>query len=124
MTSPNNRMYPGFYLRVRGVRHTLPTPGRCRGKPVPPRAGCSYAGGMGRSVSAVVTVDGALLGAVGPFAVEVPWWSEVEAVVARLRRTLGVPLVVLRLLRVDGGGGAPGRDRALPRAAAARAPRG
>ena len=65
-----------------------------------------YADQMGRSVSAVVTVDGALLGAVGPFAVEVPWWSEVEAVVARLRRTLGVPVFVLRLLHVEGGEGA------------------
>jgi hypothetical protein len=61
---------------------------------------------MGRSVSAVVTVDGALLGAVGPFAVEVPWWSEVEGVVARVRQALGVPVLVLRLLHVDGGEGA------------------
>lgn len=56
----------------------------------------------------MVTVDGALLGAVGPFVVEVPWWSEVEAVVARLRQTLGVPVFVLRLLHVEGGEG--GRD--------------
>jgi hypothetical protein len=61
---------------------------------------------MGRSVSAVVTVDGALLGAVGPFAVGLPWWSEVEAVVERLEDTLGVPVFVLRLLHVEGGDGA------------------
>jgi hypothetical protein len=61
---------------------------------------------MGRSVSAVVTVDGALLGAVGPFAVGLPWWSEVEAVVERLEETLGVPVFVLRLLHVEGGDGA------------------
>ena len=71
-----------------------------------PGGGSSYPGGMGRIVSAVVTVDGAVLGEVGPFPVEVPWWSEVEDVVARSRDVLGVPVVVLRLLRVDGGEGA------------------
>lgn len=65
------------------------------------------------------------LGAVGPFAVESPWWSEVEAVTARLRELLGTPAYVLRLLAVDGGDGArdghvtyhveaPGAEVALP----------
>ncbi|MDN3355655.1 aminoglycoside phosphotransferase family protein [Actinomadura sp. DC4] len=63
---------------------------------------------MGRIVSAVVTVDGALLGTVGPFAVEAPWWSEAASVVGRLEDALGVAVFVLRLLRVEGGDG--GRD--------------
>lgn len=45
---------------------------------------------------------------IGPFAVDIPWWSEVEPVVTHLRRVLGVPVFVLRLLQVDGGEG--GRD--------------
>jgi phosphotransferase family enzyme len=56
-------------------------------------------------VSAVVTSGGRCVGTVGPFAVDVPWWAEVEQVVARLREVLGVPAYVLRLLGVDGGGG-------------------
>ncbi|MGH3389453.1 MAG: aminoglycoside phosphotransferase family protein [Actinomadura sp.] len=63
---------------------------------------------MSRSVSAWVTSGAHYLGAIGPFPVSVPWWSEVEPVVARLRRVLGVPVLVLRLLHVDGGEG--GRD--------------
>ncbi|MFC7640086.1 hypothetical protein ACFQX6_02840 [Streptosporangium lutulentum] len=61
---------------------------------------------MGRTVSALVTWDGRCLGAVGPFPVSVPWWSEVEPVVAHLRQALGVPVLVLRLLHVRGGEGA------------------
>ena len=45
------------------------------------------------------------LGAVGPFGVDIPWWAEAEPVTARLRETLGVPVIVLRLLRADGGDG-------------------
>ena len=63
---------------------------------------------MGRTVSALVTWGEAYLGAVGPFPVSVPWWSEVEPVVAYLRGVLGVPVLVLRLLMVEGGEG--GRD--------------
>jgi hypothetical protein len=55
-----------------------------------------------------VTSGEEFLGAVGPFPVDVPWWSEVEPVVAYLRQALGVPVLVLRLLTVDGGEG--GRD--------------
>src|SRR6478609_5740651 len=71
-------------------------------------AGIVHTGRMGRTVSAVVTWGDAYLGAIGPFAVSVPWWSEVEPVVAHLREMLDVPVLVLRLLLVEGGEG--GRD--------------
>jgi hypothetical protein len=61
---------------------------------------------MGRIVTAVVTHDGVCAGIVGPFTVEVPWWAEVEPVVTYLEETLGVPVVVLRLLAVEGSDGA------------------
>jgi Ser/Thr protein kinase RdoA (MazF antagonist) len=61
---------------------------------------------MSRTVSAWVTMGADLIGVVGPFPVDVPWWSEVEPVVAHLRRVLGVPVLVLRLLSVAGGQGA------------------
>jgi hypothetical protein len=61
---------------------------------------------MSRSVSAWVTSGADLLGVVGPFPVDVPWWAEVEPVVAHLRDVLGVPVLVLRLLTVEGGHGA------------------
>jgi len=61
---------------------------------------------MGRIVTAVVTHDGACAGIVGPFPVEVPWWAEVSPVVTHLEETLGVPVVVLRLLAVEGSDGA------------------
>jgi hypothetical protein len=61
---------------------------------------------MARTFSAVVTFGADHLGTAGPFAVEVPWWSEVEPVVALLGRVLDVPVVVLRLLGVEGGVGA------------------
>jgi Ser/Thr protein kinase RdoA (MazF antagonist) len=59
-------------------------------------------------VSAVVTFGADCLGAVGPFAVDVPWWAEVEPVVAHLSHVLEVPVLVLRLVGVEGGDG--GRD--------------
>lgn len=49
-----------------------------------------------------------MLGAIGPFPVDIPWWSEAAPVVDRLEKLLGVPVLVLRLLAVDGGEG--GRD--------------
>ena len=61
---------------------------------------------MGRTVTALVTWDDTYLGAIGPFAVDVPWWAEVEPVVAHIREALGVPVFVLRLLTVEGGEGA------------------
>jgi Ser/Thr protein kinase RdoA (MazF antagonist) len=60
---------------------------------------------MGRTVSALVTCGDDYLGAVGPFGVDIPWWAEAEPVADRLREVLGVPVIVLRLLRVDGGDG-------------------
>ena len=60
---------------------------------------------MGRTVSALVTCGDDYLGAIGPFDVDIPWWAEAEPVAARLRETLGVPVIVLRLLRADGGDG-------------------
>ncbi|MDP9862600.1 MULTISPECIES: phosphotransferase [Streptosporangium] len=60
----------------------------------------------GRTVSALVTVDGRRLGAVGPFPVDTPWWADVGPVVSHLEPALGVPVAVLRLLTVDGGEGA------------------
>lgn len=60
---------------------------------------------MGRTVSALVTCGEDYLGAVGPFGVDIPWWAEAEPVGARLREVLGVPVIVLRLLRADGGDG-------------------
>ncbi|MBF8191470.1 aminoglycoside phosphotransferase family protein [Nonomuraea sp. K274] len=61
---------------------------------------------MSRTVSAWVTWGTEHLGVVGPFAVDVPWWAEVEPVVTHLRQALGVDVLVLRLLSVDGGEGA------------------
>ena len=60
---------------------------------------------MGRTVSALVTCGDDYLGAVGPFGADIPWWAEAEPVAARLREVLGVPVIVLRLLRADGGDG-------------------
>ena len=63
---------------------------------------------MGRTVTAVVTHDGVGAGAVGPFAVDSPWWAEVEPVVAHLEAALGGPAIVLRLLATEGGEGGNG----------------
>src|SRR5678816_3753765 len=61
---------------------------------------------MGRVVTAVVTYGSTCVGVVGPFPVDIPWWAEAEPVVAHLEETLGVPVVVLRLLTVEGSDGA------------------
>lgn len=63
---------------------------------------------MARTVTALVTHAGSIAGTVGPFPVEIPWWAEVVPVAARLKATLGVPVIVLRLLAVNGRDG--GRD--------------
>jgi hypothetical protein len=63
---------------------------------------------MARTVTAMVTYGGSCVGVVGPFPVDIPWWAEVEPVVTRIEGTLGVPVVVLRLLSVEGSDG--GRD--------------
>ncbi|MFD2686345.1 aminoglycoside phosphotransferase family protein [Streptomyces phyllanthi] len=61
---------------------------------------------MSRTVSAWVTSGGQFLGVAGPFSVDIPWWAEAGPVVTRLEQELGVPVLVLRLLTVDGGEGA------------------
>lgn len=58
----------------------------------------------------MVTWGDAYLGTIGPVSVSIPWWSEVEPVVAHLREVLGVSVIVLRLLRVDGGEGSRDGD--------------
>ncbi|GII00834.1 hypothetical protein Pta02_28420 [Planobispora takensis] len=54
----------------------------------------------------MVTSQGECLGTYGPFPVESPWWAEVGPVAERLTAALGVPVMVLRLVRVEGGEGA------------------
>ncbi len=61
---------------------------------------------MGRTVSAVVTYGKACAGMVGPFPVDIPWWAEVGPVVTRREEILGVQVVVVRLLTVEGADGA------------------
>jgi hypothetical protein len=77
---------------------------------------------MGRVVTAVVTHGGACAGVVGPFAVDNPWWAQVEPVVTHLEETLGGPAVILRLLTVEGSDGA--RDGHVTYHAEALAPPG
>jgi hypothetical protein len=71
----------------------------------PAPAGFVHTGRMGRTVTALVTCGDTYLGAVGPFGVSIPWWADTKAVVDHLRAVLGVPVIVLRLLEVDGGDG-------------------
>ncbi|MEU4226713.1 aminoglycoside phosphotransferase family protein [Nonomuraea sp. NPDC026600] len=61
---------------------------------------------MSRTVSAWVTSGADYLGVIGPFAVDVPWWAEVEPVVTYLQQALEAEVLVLRLLHVYGGEGA------------------
>jgi hypothetical protein len=61
---------------------------------------------MARTVTAFVTYAGTCVANVGPFEVDIPWWAEVSPVVAYLEAALGVPVVVLRLLGVEGSDGA------------------
>jgi hypothetical protein len=58
---------------------------------------------MERTVTALVTCGEEDIGAVGPFPVAVPWWAEAEPVVEHLEAVLGGPVVVLRLVSVEGG---------------------
>ncbi|MFF5234631.1 phosphotransferase family protein [Dactylosporangium sp. NPDC000521] len=52
-----------------------------------------------RTVSLVlVSSGGDVLGALPPFEVEIPWWSEVASVVSAARARFGVTVTVLRLL--------------------------
>ncbi|MBO3748868.1 aminoglycoside phosphotransferase family protein [Streptosporangiaceae bacterium NEAU-GS5] len=54
-------------------------------------------------MTALVTCGDGYLGEIGPFDVPVPWWPEVELICAHLESVLGGPVVVLRLLRAEGG---------------------
>src|SRR5439155_12353438 len=58
--------------------------------------------GMGRTVT-LVLVDpaGAVLGALPPFDVPLPYWQEAADVVAGARERFGVAVTVLRLLSAD-----------------------
>jgi hypothetical protein len=49
----------------------------------------------------LVDAGGALLGALPPVEVELPWWPEVADVIAETRRRHGVEVQVLRLLHAD-----------------------
>ncbi|MEU4195254.1 aminoglycoside phosphotransferase family protein [Kribbella sp. NPDC026611] len=51
-----------------------------------------------KTVEALVSVGERYVGRAPAFAVEPPWWSEVEAVTQHLDALLGVPTVVLRLV--------------------------
>lgn len=62
----------------------------------------------GRLVSVHLTHLGDYLGLIGPFDVDVEWWSVVAPVTARLEAGLGVPVGVLRLVSVSGGEGGSG----------------
>ncbi|GAA2840754.1 hypothetical protein GCM10010441_76220 [Kitasatospora paracochleata] len=82
-----------------------------------------------RTVTAVVTCRGTVLGSVGPFGVDSPHWAEVGQVARELTERLAVPVMVLRLLSVDGGDGGRGglvtyHAEALDRPEAELAPAG
>ncbi|WP_083949423.1 phosphotransferase family protein [Herbidospora yilanensis] len=56
-----------------------------------------------RQVSAVVTCGDTVHGRFGPVEMPSPWWNDAAPVVAWLSGLLGVPVVVLRLIDVEGG---------------------
>lgn len=58
---------------------------------------------MGRSVSAWVTCGDIGFGGFGPAEMPTPWWNDVAPVVEWLSGLLGVPVMVLRLVDVEGG---------------------
>lgn len=55
----------------------------------------------------VVDPSGQPLGSIGPLAVDVPWWSDAESLVAGARAACGAEVVVLRLIEADAPFGAP-----------------
>ncbi|RAJ46145.1 phosphotransferase family enzyme [Kitasatospora sp. SolWspMP-SS2h] len=71
----------------------------------------------------MVEWQGELVGAVGPFATDSPFWAQVGEIAARASAAAGVPLAVLRLLSVTGGAGGRG-GRTVYLAMAARRPTG
>lgn len=54
-----------------------------------------------KTVEALVSVGGRFVGRAPAFPVEPMWWAEVEQITRHLDRLLGVPTVVLRLVRAD-----------------------
>ena len=52
--------------------------------------------------------SGKVLGTLPPFEVEVPWWQEVQGVVAGATERFGVDVTVLRLLHAETGWGTAG----------------
>jgi hypothetical protein len=55
-----------------------------------------------RQVTLVLqSAEGALVGALDPFTVELPWWSEIAGVVEAARRERGGDVAVLRLLHAE-----------------------
>lgn len=63
---------------------------------------------MTRTVTAMVGRGRDQVAEVGPFPVDVPWWAEAGPVVEYVERTLGLPVVVLRLIGVEGSEAADG----------------
>lgn len=51
----------------------------------------------------MVSVAGAVVGALPPFEVDSPWWADIEPVAPKLDALLGVPAAVLRIVSVVGG---------------------
>jgi Phosphotransferase enzyme family len=49
----------------------------------------------------LVTPDGAMIGSLPPFPVELPWWQEVESVVRAARQHRGIDVTILRLLETE-----------------------
>ena len=49
----------------------------------------------------LVTPDGAVIGSLPPFPVELPWWQEVESVVRAAREHRGLEVTILRLLETE-----------------------
>jgi hypothetical protein len=60
--------------------------------------------GTGRTATALVTFEGRPVATIGPFPVATPQWADVAPVAGRVERELGVPVAVLRLVDVTGGG--------------------
>ncbi len=66
--------------------------------------------GNRRVTLVVCTLESGVLGALPPFDVPLPWWSDAAGVVAAARAAYGVEVVVLRVLSLPGGsvpGGGP-----------------
>lgn len=73
--------------------------------PAPPAPG---QGPSTRSATLLVVDSGGQpLGSLGPVAVDVPWWSDAESLVAAARAACGADVVVLRLIEADAPFGAP-----------------